>query len=406
MTVNTPSTLASRLKQRFNKDVSQIVPVPADLIGRLKFRNDIALGASAEFDVQLSLELGFTQGTGNASLNGAIAQTSARASVSAYSLVLQSQVSYDAISRAKKEEQAFARFADNKYIPMVDSFRMREEFLALHGRQGIGVLESNVAGQVITISKQSWNPTLWASIKGATIEAWTAVDGSTQHNGDATVSAVNLATRQVTLVGTVTAFAQGDVIFFKGDHAAGRIGLMHIAKNTGSLYGIDAAVHPLWAANAYDVGTSALTLGKILQMSALSALKGCLGEKLVCYVPVKTFQSLVSDESALVQHAAGKKKAENGFEYLEFFGASGSIEVVPHLYMKEGEVVMFPEQYLYVIGSQEVDNQLAKDGDIIFDLEGSMAKEMRLFSDTCGVFCERPGYITYGTRSDGLGLHE
>jgi hypothetical protein len=114
---------------------------------------------------------------------------------------------------------------------------------------------------------------------------------------------------------------------------------------------------------------------------------------------------LVSDEAALVQYGANKSnKAENGFEYITFLGASGTIEVKPHLFMPDGVALIWSPEYTYVIGSQEASAQIAKDGDMIFDLESSMAKEMRMFSDTCGVFCERPGFMVYMTRSDSLKL--
>lgn len=402
-TPNTTTSLSARLKKRYNKNISELVPVPADMQRRVEFRNDLKGGDSAEFDVQLSLELGFTQGEGT--LNGAIAQTNAKAIVSATNLTLQSQVSYSLIKRAQTEEGAFARFASDKFIPMVDSFRMREEYYMLYGRRGLGELSANASGQVLTISEASWNPTLWASIKGAVIEAWTAIDGSTQHNGDLVVSDINVENRTVTVVGTCSAVVSGDILFFKGDHNTGRIGLMHIARNTGTLYNISAATYALWAANHHDLGTSAITLGKILVAAGKSAAKGCVGKKLVCYVPVQAFQTLVADEAALTTHGASKRKAENGFEYLTFLGASGEIEVVPHLYMRDGEAVLWPEDLTYVIGSSEATTQVGPGGDIIFDLETKNYKEMRMFSDSCGVYCEKPGFITYMTRSDGEALH-
>lgn len=48
---NTPTNLASRFKQRYNKEISQLVPMTADILRSIKFRPDLALGASAEFDV-------------------------------------------------------------------------------------------------------------------------------------------------------------------------------------------------------------------------------------------------------------------------------------------------------------------------------------------------------------------
>jgi hypothetical protein len=48
---NTPTSLASRFKQRYNKEISQIVPMTADILRSINFRADLKLGASAEFDV-------------------------------------------------------------------------------------------------------------------------------------------------------------------------------------------------------------------------------------------------------------------------------------------------------------------------------------------------------------------
>ena len=64
---------------------------------------------------------------------------------------------------------------------------------------------------------------------------------------------------------------------------------------------------------------------------------------------------------------------------------------------------MFPEKWTYRIGSSDVTNRIAKDGDIMFDLESTSDKEMRMFTDFT-VFCERPAHMVRMTRSDSLGL--
>jgi hypothetical protein len=404
-TTNTPTTLASRLKHRYNKEVSDIIPATADFQKRVEFRKDLELGASAEFDVQLSHESGFSVGTGSVTLNGAIAQTTARASVTGYSHILQSQVSYDLISRANKDEKAFAKFADGKFLNMVNSMRNREEWLAINGRRSVGKVESETGG-VVVITKATWCPAFWSAQVGAKFVCFDSLTGSTAHAGNLTCTAVDVSTRSVTFTSdaTVGDIAPDDFIFIKGQHNDGRIGLMDIAYNTGSLYGISATTYPLWSANSYDVGTSALTLGKILEAAGKAANKGAAGERMVCYVPPMAFQGLVADESSLIRHQAGKKKLESGAEALEVMGATGVIEVVPHLFMKEGEAVLFPPDYTSIIGSSEATSQLAKDGDILFDLESTSAKEMRMVSDNT-VFCERPGYLVVMTRSDALALH-
>lgn len=407
MAANTPTTLASRLKQRFNKEVSEIVPVTADLQRRVEFRKDLEPGASAEFDVQLTHESGFSVGTGSVTLNGAVAQTTARATVSGFSHILQTQVAYDLITRANSSEKAFAKFADGKFLNMVNAMRNREELLALVGRRSVGQLLSEDNSGVCVITKATWIPAFWSAQVGAKFVAFDSLTGSTQHAANLTCTAVDVSTRTVTFTsdGTIADLAANDYIFPKGQHNDGRIGLLDIAHNTGTLYGISATTYPLWAANAYDVGTSALTVGKILEAAALAANKGAAMEKMVCYVPVKCYQGLVADESALIRRDPNAKVMKTGAQGIVISSSTGEIEIVPHLLMPEGEFVIYPPDYTYIIGSAEASSSVAKDGDILFDLEGFSAKELRMFSDNT-VFCERPGYIVYGTRSDSLALHE
>jgi hypothetical protein len=270
-----------------------------------------------------------------------------------------------------------------------------------YGRQGLGVVSANNTG-VLTITAGSWCAAMWMTLKGAKLEAFTS--GGTQHNGDLTVSAVSIANKTVTVTGTSTSVAADDILFLKGHRANSPYGLMDIAKNGGTLYNISASDYELWAANHYDVGTSALTLGKILVAAAMAANKGC-ADPLTCLVPVESFQALVNDQSQLIRfNASASTKAESGFDAITVRGATGKIEIVPYMFCKEGEFVMFPERYSYLIGSEEMTNQPGDEGDIWMTVPDSNSKEIRWYGEWT-VFCEKPGYIVYGTRSDGLALH-
>jgi hypothetical protein len=398
---NTPSTLASRLKQRYPNATTQLVPAKCELMKRLEFKADLQPGELTRFDVQLDHEGGFSFGTGSVTLNAAVAQNSAKAEVEGKGIHLRSRVSYDLISRAKDSKSAFARFADKRFIPMVESFKKMEEIVAIDGGQGLGVVQE-ISGQTIIIDARSWNSYRWLGVKNRTLEAFTAVTGGSQHNGDIVISSVNVSTRTLTVTGTISSVVEGDILFLKGERGNEPKGLMSIAKATSTIYGIDPSTNPLWAANVYDVGASALTAAKIMEAAALSADKGC-DEDLVCLVPYKTFQVLSANESTLIRRENGEKDAKTGAKKIFILGPSGDIEVVPYMPMREGEFVLFPEKLTYRIGCQEATEQLAGD-DLFFDVADSSDKEMRMFADWT-VFCEKPGYITYGYRSDGLALH-
>ena len=401
--VNSPSTLVSRLKEVYPSGPSNLIPNSTELQKRLKFRNDIGHGEHVRFDVQLTHEHGFSVGQGSITLNGAIAQETAKATVEGYSVILQSRVSYDLVTRAKTDKRAFVQFTSSKFIPMVDSFQKRCEIYDIgYSRQSLGKVVTNTSGALV-ISPNTWCAALWAGSKGTILEAFTTVAGTTQHDGDLTISAVDIANKTVTVTGTSTAVVADDLLFYKGHAATGPYGIMDIAVNAGTLYNISAVTYELWKSQSYDVGTSALTLGKILEAAAKAAEFGA--EDLTCLCPIKAFQGLVSDESALREYGANYSaaKGENGFEKLTFHGANGAIEVVPYRFIKDGEAILFPERWTYRCGSQDVTNQIGKDGDIVFDLESTSDKEMRMFTDFT-VFCERPAEIVLMTRSDSLGL--
>ena len=402
-TTNTPTTLVSRLKEIYADGPSNLIPNSTELQKRLKFRDDIGHGELIRFDVQLTHEHGFSVGQGSITLNGAIAQETAKAQVEGYSVILQSRVSYDLVTRAKNDKRAFAQFNSSKFIPMVDSFQKRCEIYNMgYSRQSLGKVVSNTSGALV-ISDDTWCAALWAGSKGTILEAFTDVAAGTQHDGDLTISAVDIANKTVTVTGTSTAVVADDLMFYKSHAGDGPYGLMDIATNTGTLYNISATTYELWKAQSYDVGTSALTLGKILEASGKAAEFGA--EDLTCLCPIKAFQNLVSDEAALRQYGNFSTKGENGFEKLNFHGANGKIEVVPYRFIKDGEALMFPERWTFRCGSSDVTNRVAKDGDIIFDLESTSDKEMRMFTEYT-TFCERPAEMVLLTRSDSNGLHE
>jgi hypothetical protein len=115
------------------------------------------------------------------------------------------------------------------------------------------------------------------------------------------------------------------------------VGLDKIFTNTGTLFGIDAAVYSLWQANVFPVG-GALTLAKIQEGVAIAAQRG-LSEDVSLYVNPTVWQDLSSEQVAfrMFDSSYSAKKAANGFEALEFYSQNGKITVYAHKYVKEGE---------------------------------------------------------------------
>ena len=402
---NTPTSIAAYLKEVYNGDITQLVPANTPFIKRAKFKQDMEPGVQAVFAVQLSAENGFSVGTGSVSLNAAVAHVSGKAQVDGKNLVLRSRISYDAASKASSNKKAFARWNESKFIPMVESMQRRIELMSLYGGDSLGKVSANAAG-VLTISADTWASGIFLGTEGAVLEAFTALSGGSQHNGDLTITAIDVENHTVTVSGTSAAVVANDLLFFKGHRGSEQTGLVKIAKNASTLYNIDAASYALWKACSYDCGTSALTFGKVIAAAAKAANKGC-DSRLVLMCSQSAFANLNSDQAALRKYDAkySSSKGENGFESLLFHSGTGEIEIVPSIFIKEGEAIMVPERWTYRIGSQDVTMKMPgqSDQDLVLQVADSTDYEMRLFCDFT-VFCEKPGYIVRLTRSDSGAL--
>lgn len=404
--VNTPTTgVAAYLEEVYEQGkVHQLVPASVTVVKRAKFRDDMKHGEKSVFAIQLSHESGFSSGRGDVTLNASVAHVSANAEVEGYTLVLRSRISYDAMTRAATTKGAFIRWNDDRFIPMVESYQKRLEVLCIYGRASLGKVLTNTSG-VIVLTPGTWAPGIWLGAEGTILEAFDALTGGAQHNADLTISAVDVDAQSVTVTGTNSAVVPDDLLFFKGFRGNEMYGLMAIALNTGLMFNINATNFGLWKANAYDAGTSGLTFGKVVAAAAKSANKGC-DSRLICLVSNAAFANMNSDQAALRKYDAkyNSAKGENGFESLIFHSGNGEIEIVSSIFIKAGEALLYPERETYRIGSSDVTFMMpGEDKKIIFDVEASTAKEMRLYSDQ-QIFCSRPGWITRITRSDGLAL--
>jgi len=87
-------------------------------------------------------------------------------------------------------------------------------------------------------------------------------------------------------------------------------------------------------------------------------------------------------------------KGENGFESITYWGVNGEIEIVPSIYVKEGEAFCVPLKRLKRIGSTDVTMRMPgmSDEQLVLQQGSAAAYEMRLFYDG-NLFCERPGFL-------------
>lgn len=406
--ISTVSQMDGMFKEQYGTSIDDVLPGSAVLQDIIAFDTDNKLGDSYHQTVVLTHENGFTYGgTGgtSSSLITAVAATQKDATVTSAEMIGRARMQYTTAARAAAGgKQAFAKAWGTILMNLRKAAVKRAELSLLYGQQGLGVVSSNSSG-TLTITDASWSPTTWAGLEGAVLEAFTAItvgSASTQHNADLTISAVSFANKTVTVTGTNSSVVQNDVLFFKGAGTAATnfasnemAGLMKIAANSGSLFGIDAASYALWAGNSKS-SLGVPTMGKILD-AVTDAVDRGLEEKVFLLVCPKTWEVLNADLAAQRKFDGSyrRERAENGAQAISYYGQVGEIEVRVHPYLRRGDSVMFPKSCLKRVGSTDVGMGVpGTDGrDVFFHLQDVGAVEARTYTDQA-LFCEAPAHCS------------
>ena len=399
---NTPTSLIGDFKDLY-KTSGLVDAIPSWMIfqDRFKFEEaEAGLGQFYVFGVILQKEQGFTYApsSGDASgvqtLNASVAGYVGQAQVEGFSIYLRSRLSYDAAAKASRAgKKAFAQAYGAVLKNMKESHQFRLELSLLYGRDGLAVVTSNTTGALL-ISDASWATGIWGSgMKGAILEAFTTVAATaTQHDGDLTVSAINISTKTVTVTGTSAAVVLSDVLYFKGARTTTGynecIGMYRILTTTsGTVFNISATSYELWKAQQYAVNGN-LSLTAIMNGASVGMSFGLTKALLLC-APEK-FAQLASDEAALRRYVENTPNAKRGVKGITFMMGSVDVEIVPHPLIKQGHAMMIAEDTIHRVGATDVTFSMPGTGQAMeVHVTDSTAIEIRSMSDQ-GIYSEKP----------------
>lgn len=409
---NTLTTMDGYVKKVYGDKLDNVIPASSVLYDMVEFESAKKIGDSFNFPVLLTLENGFTvNGVGGSvvTLNAASNAVSKNAAIQGVELIGRAQMAYLLASRAAAEgPAAFGKAWGQALMNLRMGHMKRLELMLLYGQLGLGVVESR-STDAIVITEASWSPATWIGLEGAVFEFWTGVTASETEHGlgtGSTLSTINYPTRTLSFLAGGpsggTAVAAGDVVYFYGARTTTTfnecVGLMKIASNTGSLFGIDAATYNIWAGNT-QTSFGAITMGKLLDAVSEAVDRG-LDENVILGVCPKAYEVLNADLSAQ-RHFDGsysRNKLENGTQSITYNGQMGQVEVRVMPFLRRGDAVIFPKTQLKLIGSADAGMGVpGTDGrDIFFHLPSNNAVEARSFSDLA-LLCLAPARCVYIT---------
>lgn len=397
--VNALDTLFKRV---WGDGTIKALPKFAKLQEEVPFSKRERLGDMYVVPVVLQFEHGFSYGVyqdGAFTLNAAVAGKVLQAQIRGAMIVLRSQLSYEDIFKAAEAgaaafESATALVVEN----MQRSFAKRQEISFWYGQRSLGKVSTNSSG-TLTLTDATWAPGIWSGMKDCILEAFDDVAATAnQDNGDLTISSVSMADKQVVVTGTSTNVDSNSYLWFKGARSTTAhkecAGIDAIMSNTGTLFNISASSYELWKSNSSPVGGPLSMLACLNGVSAAQNMG--LDDDCKVYVPTKRWNALNSDQAALRRYGAYASKAENGSEGIVYHSQNGSIEVVAHPFLKEGEafLIVNPKKRVMRVGATDITFRRPGMSENIFrELTDNAGLELRAFSDQA-VLIQLPAQCT------------
>jgi hypothetical protein len=393
----TQTTLQGLFKDVFADKIVNLVPESSVFQKRIKFvENDKREGRLLHQPVLLSLPSGMTFGVGIVALNNPIASTMGDAQIQGSGMTLADRITYDVAAKAASGGvRAFVEATELIVDALTQSMSKFIEIELMWGNSSTGTLgQASVSTAIssttcsMTIDAAEWATGIWSGVENMAIDVY-KTSGTIQVNttGAIIVTAVNPSTRVITISGAaadITAIGTTNAAVAQQIYpylAVGNEmnGFFTILGNTGTLFNISATTYALWQANTYGAGSTALNFGKIQSAVALGTARGLI-EDVVVYINPTTFANVVTSQAGARRYDASykSKEMENGTTALSFWGPNGKIELVPHIFMKQGYAFILPMKRCKRTGAT----------DLTFTLPGMPGE----------FFLQSPGYTAYELR--------
>lgn len=425
MAINT-GDLNSLYKVAYAKGIEDLLPETGKIGKMIPFvPSELQNGKQYEQPVVLAAEQGFTYSLDSQNaydLNDSIGMAMQSAIVPGADIVLDSTVGYNQAARASHSATSFKSVMATKFENMLKSSQKRLEIAYLYGQDNIGQAALQDVGSpttslTFTVTTASWATGIWSGLENANIVfAYTSDHTAVDSLRSFKVSSIDPDLRKVTVVvgtagtpGTIATLetaieAHALDIFFYGavSGSAGTFayaemaGLKKQMTNTGSLFGIDAAVYDLWRGNSVAI-TGQLTMSKTLSAVSRGVQRG-LDTDVDMWVNPSTWADLASNLAALRRFdgSYSKKKNSNGTEELEYISQNGTITIHSYNIVKEGDCFIYPKDNVIRIGARDLglNDPTRPQDEIFFTIPGKAGVGLRAYTNQA-IFLETPAQAVY-----------
>ena len=302
-------------------------------------------------ELAIAVPQSFAGGVGSGSLPQANTAIYGDARIQAKKMYAVVEIDRETIKASLSDEGAFVRATKEVVQKGVESFmRNLSRCLFSDGSGELGEVAS-IAGNVVTITA--------ASFKEANLEERdlvNAVSGSSVIGGSnpelVEITAVDPATREVTLSAIPTGLAAGDKLVMQGSFQADPEGLKLLDKSTGSSYGI--AHGRRWkAAQKLNANTAIST--DILNEMMLAVKKQSGKSPNLIITSFKQYEKILGIIEDKVQYNVetraalkGKNGAPLSFSGIQFMSVDGPVGIFPERFCDDDRLYLLNDAHIHI----------------------------------------------------------
>lgn len=392
----TQTTLTGLFKDVYEDVIVNLVPESSVFQKRVKFvPSDKREGRVLHQPVLLALPSGVTFGVGLVPLNNPIASQMGDAQITGAGMTLADRITYDVAAKAASGgDRAFVEATELIVDALTQSMSKFIEIELMWGSSSLGTLgQSSVntgSGTTVTftIDSAEWATGIWGGLENMSIDVYDA-GVKVNTNAAVVVSSVNPVTRVITGTANSTdataingLAATALQLFPYNAYGNEMSGFYVILTNTGNLFNINAGTYALWQANTYSFASTAANFGKIQSMVAVATARGLM-EDVGVFMNPTTFANVVTSQAGARRYDQSykSKDMENGATGLTFWGPNGKIELIPHIFMKQGYCFTLPLKRCQRTGATDLTFTLpGMPGEFFLQVPGYTAYELRCYT--------------------------
>jgi hypothetical protein len=342
------------------------------------FTSKFKLGDVFKYAVEVAMEQGATYAgsTGaEATLAAAIVGLNQQTEISAYETQMRTRITTRAFEEATAAgPQAFESATRTRMVALQTASEFRFEESMLYGQEGLFQVSSIDTG-VITITAATWCATKAIRLINAILEAFDAQTATAnQHNGDLTVTGVDLDAKTITVTGTSSAVVANDWLYFKGARtttAFSEMSGLHklMTTTSGTLLGVNVGTYPWFKPNVSS------SFGRPTFLLILKAIRKLVGRNTISakkddtqatqlLLPSVSYEILNSDlmSSRRFDGSYSRGKGTTGVEAIEFIGQTGVTQMKVHPMLRDGDALAIGPDNLFRVGTNDIKWDQGPDG--------------------------------------------